>query len=457
MSKCFQAAAGVLALAAIMLRGAGAEAITLEQAIARALIVDPRIEERRHLVDVARGQLGEVEGNAGLRMDLNTFLGIAPALEGGLFEEGSCTSPQGCIVRSDRYDLGRGISPWVYLQISVVKPLYTFGKLESYSTAARANIEVKQGDVRLQRAQTVVDVSRAYYGYLAARDGRIFLEDVQRRAQGAVELVQRWLDEGTGEVTQSDLYALQSGAALVARYLAQARGLERVSLEGLKVLTGAGPGAALEPADARLAPVEAPAQALQALQDEAMARRPEMRQLEHGLTARRALIAAEKALAKPNVYVGVGGTFSYSPRREQLDNPYITDIFNDRGVSPMIGMQWNWVPGAQAARANQAKAEYDALVSKSALARVGIPFQVAEQYALVESNREAVARLEEASRAARRWMISAYTDFEAGLTEAQKIVTAFQGYVLAHTEYLRTLYDYNMNVVQLQNAIGAYE
>lgn len=434
---------------------ANAEVLTREQAIERAIAADPRIEERAQWVEYARAQLSEARGNAGFMVDFNAFVGLSSSVEGGFFEENSCTTnPDGCQVRSDRYDLGGWPSLWNYVELQLIKPLYTFGKIENYAKAAQANIEVKQSDVRLQRGQTIVDVNRAWFGYLAARDTYLFLEDIQRRVEGAVELVEGWLEEGEGNVSQGDLYALKAGRALVARNVAQARGLQQVALAGLKMLTEV---EEVEVADRGLQPLPLPEQDLIALQETAMERRPEVHQLERGLEARRALVAANKAMAKPNLYTGISGIISYSPGRDRLDNPHIYDPFNDWGATPMLGLKWDWQPAVNEAKTAQAREELDALVATAAFARKGIPFQVAEQYYQVQAGRQGVDQMAEGSRDARRWMISTYTDFEAGLEQADALVTAFQGYVLAHTDYLRAVFDYNMGVVQLEYTIGAYE
>lgn len=440
----------VFALAAA---NAAAETLTLEQAVTRALDHDARIEERQHLVDAARALITQVDARGDWMLDLNAFIGAAPGVDGGLFKGGGC-SPGACEVRDDRFDPD-GLSPWFNVQLTLVKPLYTFGKIENYRDAATANVQVKQGDVQIQKAETALQVKQAYYGLLAARDTRLLLEDVRQRVADASTLVEQWLESGEVAVKQSDLYALQSGQALVSKYLAQAQGLENVARTGLKLLTGMKTDEPLELADARLRPVELPARALADLQELALTQRAEMQQVEAGLKALRALVEAHRAEAKPNVYAGVGGMAAYAPGRDRLDNPYISDPFNDFGASPLLGLKWDWQRGLAAAQTAQAQAELNALIAKSSLARQGIPFEVAEQFYQAQAHREAVDRLAEAAQAARRWMVTSYADFEAGLEETDKIVSAFQGYVLAQTEYLRTVYDYNMYVARLQKVIGA--
>lgn len=429
---------------------ANAEVITLDKAVELALEADPRIEERRHLVEAARALLQQALGSDDVIVDVNAFVGLANELEGGFFEADGKTP------RDDKYDFD-GVSAWSSVRFSIIKPLYTFGKIENYADAARGNIAVKQEDVRLQRAKTIMDVHRAYNGYLAARDTKYLFEDVDKRVDKVITLVDQWLEDGINDVRQSDLYALQSGKAVVNKFLAQAEAIERIALAGLKVLIGVDQDSELEIADRRIRPVPAPEEPLEVLQKKALQLRPEMSQLESGLRARRALVAAHKAEKRPNIYAGVAGVASYAPRRDRLDNPYIYDPFNDYGATPLIGIQWKWETGVQAAKVAGAKAELDALVEKSSFAQHGIPFEVAEQYYQMQAHNMAVIKLEQGSRAARRWMIGSYADFEAGVQDAESVLTAFQGYVLVHSEYLRAVNDYNMYVVRLRQVTGDYQ
>jgi outer membrane protein TolC len=429
-----------------------ADTVNLDQAVQRALQHDPRIEEVNRLVDAAHTLVDQAQGYRGWSLDMNTFLGLAPSVNGGLFENNTCTADD-CRVRDDAFDLN-GLSPWLNITLAIVKPLNTFGKIKHYTAAARDNVIVKKEDVRLRRGETVLEVKRAYYGYLAARDSYLFLTDVKQRVDGLVDLVQKWLDEGSNNARQSDLYALQAASALVGRYLAEARATEQVALDGLKVLTGAGVEGELTVADTSLRPVEMPQDELPALVQRALDNRPEMAQVKAGLAARRALVAANKSDAWPNLYIGVAGLLSYAPNRSRLDNPLIYDPFNTFGVTPLIGLKWDWTRGVQSAKVAEAEARLNALIAKSDFARQGIPFQVAEQYHQVHATHEEVERLEDASRSARRWMVASYADFEAGLEKGDKVVTAFQGYVLAQTDYVKTVFDYNMHVAQLLNVTG---
>ncbi len=264
------------------------------------------------------------------------------------------------------------------------------------------------------------------------------------------------IDEDKGDVSQSDRYALESGLGLIDSFLAEASGLERIAMAGLKVLTGL-KSKSLELEDRRLNPVPLPERTLEEWTQLAVENRAEFKQVEAGLAARRALVEANRSEKKPIVYAGVAGIFSYAPGRDRLDNPHTFDPFNNAGLTPLVGLRWEWEQGAQPARVAQAQAELDALIHTASFARNGIPFQVEEQYVLVQSKYKSIQAMRTSAKAARRWMISAYTDFEAGLEEASKILTAMQVYVLAYAEYLKIVNDYNNHVSKLQSVSGVYE
>lgn len=430
-----------------------AEPMSLEQAIERASQADHRIKEREQLVLAAQALLDEAKGNQGLLIGVNAYVGLAPQVDGGFYNDGASTCTSGCQPRSDAYKI-KGLSPWTNLDFTLIKPLYTFGKIEHYSEAARGNIEIKQGDVRLQRGKIAMDVSQAYFGYLAARDTRAMLEDVRHRLQSSLDLVKTWLDEGEGEAKQSDLYALETGSAMIDSYLAKARAVENIATEGLRLLTGIPDDQPLELADERLKALELPALSQAELQKKALENRAEMTQVESGLRARRALVEGKQAEGRPNIYAGVVGSFAYTPNRERLDNPFIYDYFNHTVATPVVGMKWDFSMGVQPARVAQAQAELNALVEKAAFARQGIPFEVSEAYYNVQALNKSVQSLEHGSHSARRWMVSGYADFEAGLESADKVMTAFQGYVLAYSEYLKTVYDYDMQIARLRLVTG---
>ena len=280
------------------------------------------------------------------------------------------------------------------------------------------------------------------------------LEDAKKRVDSAMELVQGWLDEGEGQAKQSDLFQLQTGMGMLHRHLSGARGLQKIAEAGLRMLTGIEAKDSLELADEKLQAVPLPEKTLAELQKYALENRPEMIQVEAGLNARRALLSAKQAEANPNFYWGFAGSFAYSPNRPRLEELAIYDPFNHYGATPILGFKWDWWAGRHEGQVKQAEGEYNAIIEKKSFAQLGIPFQVAEQYHHVHSHYEMVQHLYDAARAGRRWMLASYADFEAGVEEGDKVMSAFLGYVLAYGDYLQMVYAYNLHVGRLHVVTG---
>ncbi len=431
--------------------------LNLDQAIKMSLAADPRIDQKRAFVRKAQALLQEAKGKGGLRYSIDSFVAITTGVDGGFYQGGASNCSSNCTPRDDAYGFNDGFSLWTNLSFSIIKPLTTFGQIEGYQEAARNNIIIKQQDVRLQQEATKLDVIKAYNGYLAARDGRYLMQDTLKRLNSALDLVKGWLADDNGQARLSDQYALEAGIGLVKRYLSEARGLEAIALEGLKLLTGIDRSETIKLQDRRLRAVALPQQSLQEWVQSALKNRVEFKQVEAGLAARRALVEAKRASAKPIIFAGVAGTAAYAPGRDRLDNPHIYDPFNHVAAAPLIGLRWQWEADAQPAQVAQEKAELDALLSKASFARKGIPFQVAQQYHQVQSKYKAMLAMKDSAQAARRWMIVNYADFEAGLEKADKILTAMQAYVLAYADYLKIVNEYNNHVAKLKSVSGVYE
>ena len=211
--------------------------LNLDQAIQLAYAHDPRIEEKKAFVRKAQALLQEAEGADGLKYGLTSFLAITRGLDGGFYEGGEVSCSNNCKPRDDNYNLNDGLSFWAGLNFSIIKPLMTFGRLENYQHAAQQNIVVKQQDVELQRDRIRLDVVRAYFGYLTARDSRYLLKDTRKRLEAALQLAKQWIEDDNGIVSLSDIYALESGLGLIESSMANARGVEAIAMDGLKLLT----------------------------------------------------------------------------------------------------------------------------------------------------------------------------------------------------------------------------
>jgi len=450
-----------LSLAALVAGSAHASAVpgdplTLDQATDMALNADPRIDEQRANVARAQALIQRVEGEGGVRVSANLYAGLAPRASDGIFTNGTNTCPanESCTLRDDGADLDEGITVTTGLTASIIQPLYTFGKLENYGKAARLNRDVKASEVAIARGKTWLTVRRAYWGYLAARDTRRMLEGVKRKVDSTRDELKRKVDDG--RATMSQFYALESGAARLDRYLAEAESVESIAIDGLKTIIGVPIDAEISVAERRIEPVDLPQADLGQLADRALAQRPEMAMAENGQAAMRNYVAARKSERYPNLYAGVIAGATYTPGRERLKNPYIYEPLNTAFATPVIGVKWDFNPGVVRANVSDSEAQLQEVVAKAELARQGIPFQVAEAYHQAHGLDRQIAALDTAKDNTRKWMVSSFLDFQAGLVDGGKLADAVKANTEAQADYFRAINDFNMSVARLAVATGDY-
>ena len=434
---------------------AQAQTVNLEQATQMALNADPRIEEQRANVAAAQALIQKVEGEGGIRASVNLYAALAPKASNGIFTNGTNSCPSGgCTLRDDGNTINDGITVTSGVTASIIKPLYTFGKLSNYMTAAKYNKKLKSDEVALAKGQTWLTVRRAYYSYLTARDTRRFLEGVRRQLAGAEAPLKKQVNDG--HAAMRNVYALQNGVGMLDKYIAEARSVEQIALAGLKTIIGVPIDDSLTVADDHITPVKMPDGSLKQYANEALANRPEMHMAESGLAALRSYVQARKAERYPNIYAGVMAQAQYTPGRDRVNNPYIYDPLNTAFATPVIGIKWDFNPGVLNANVSSAEADLRGAVAKAQLAQTGIPFQVTEAYRNVKSLHQQIMALQKARQASKRWMISSFLDFQAGLLDGGILGMAVAGNTSTQVDYYKAVNAFNMQVAKLRVATGDY-
>lgn len=444
--------AATLAMGVAGVGSADTVAVNFDEALTLAYQSDARISEKKKLVAAADALLEQVQAARGVIVDVNAALAVTTGHDGGLFESGQPVSNSS--VRDDVYDLSDGLSPWLVVQATLIKPIATFGRISGFRKAARGNVTIKEQDVRITRSKVTMDVAKAYFGFLTARDNRRLLDDIKKKLNGALELAEDALDDPAGKVSQGDVFSLKAGIGLVNKLHSQAQAYEDIALDGLKVLVGLNPTDTLKTKDSRLRTLPLPERSVDDYVQFALENRPEIKQLEGGLKSLRGIVQTKEAEAYPIVFVGVRAQLSYAPDREALNNPFIFDPFNHAAATPLVGLQWKWDPQSHAQRVIQAQSELESVIEKQRFALRGIPFQVREAYRLTEALYYGSKQMRNAAVAARRAMTAHAVAFEAGTGEPAKLLEALRTYALLYSDYLTTVNDYNMQVMTLKTVSG---
>jgi outer membrane protein len=441
-----------LLLAPVAAVGAEAPVLNLKQLTVMALQYSPEIQATKSEVTLAQEQKNEARGYRFPQFDAVATGGVIPNARRGEVRQ---VGENKTLFYPDPKDKLHGMNVFGNLTFALVQPLYTFGKIAHREGAAAKNIEIKKAAVDLKKGEVMVQVAQAYYGLILSNQGKDAVADARTYLRDARERITRLLRVNSPNVKESDQYRLAMYEGGVEKFAAQADEGSKVAYQALKALVGYGSGQDFRVPQELPAPT-APSGGLDHYIRTALELRPEFTQLKSGLVARQLLVDAAKADRYPSFFLAVVGQVAGAPGRDYNPDPYVNDYFNDIGAMPMVGAKWHFDFGILKSKIGQARAELDQLRHTEKHALMGIPVEVAKDYGKVQENYKASVGMEKAYVNARRWLVTAFSNFDMGLGKMEDIFQAFERFGAFRGDYLMALYDYNLAVAQLDKSSGKF-
>jgi outer membrane protein TolC len=150
------------------------------------------------------------------------------------------------------------------------------------------------------------------------------------------------------------------------------------------------------------------------------------------------------------------GNFSRAPGRQDIDDPYIGDVYNQTRAGMVLGAKWHFDLGILQGKIRKEQAEYQRLLHTKEFAVLNIPIEVVRFYQEAEESRQAFQALEKAVSASRRWIVVAFSNFDIGLGQARDIFFAIERYGKNRGDYIDALLKYHLALARLSFAVGEY-
>jgi outer membrane protein TolC len=433
----------ITALVAVLLAADQASAqpttlrVTLDEAVAKAVESSHRLAEAR-----ARQQAAEATIEVRRRSDDPTLTASAGYTRTNHVDEFGVPQPDGRlrVIYPDIPDNFR-------TRVELVWPVYTAGRTDALERAARAEATATGSDLAAARLDLRLEVSRAYWALVTARETVRVLEQALATADRSLADVRSRVDAGLlppNDVSRSEAQRARSELLLV-----EARGrVEIVSID-LSRLMGLPAPATIEPAEA-LDGGTALSADVAALETEALASRPELTALKvrtDGVNARLDAIASTR---KPMVSVASGyDVANPNPRifpRQDKWQPSFDISFN---------VSWQfWDSGR--AKADRAEALANQLVLQERQNEVTSQIQADVRRQLVElaTSRAALAPARLALAAAQETRRVVDDRFEAGVATTLDVLDAQLAEMQADLDRARVLADVRLNEARLTRVVG---
>ena len=419
---------------------------TLKECLALADRNHPNLWAARARLASVHAQLDEAKWSPYFQgLGANATIGVIPPL-GGTPYYGATPSVQ------LNPSFNQSFLPFFQFSINAGLPLYTFGKITGYIHAAEAQVRMNEWDLEKYRQLVRVDVRRAFFTLLFARDALYIADEALKGIDKGLAKINDHLAKADGGYDEIDRLRLQFYRdELVARTGDAHRG-EDAALAALRFLTGV--QSSFDVPDEPLTRPEIPVRPVVRYLAAARVLRPEVSYARAGVAARRAQVDIAEARFFPDIFIGANASYSIAPNATQQTTAWLLDPFNRFGWGAALGVRWNLDVLPNQARLAQAESQLEEARAYERLALGGIGVEVETAYAGVNEAKireEAWARNE---HLAKGWLTSVRDAIDLGTKDERYLIEPTRFYIGARVAHVQSLMDYNMALSELARVSG---
>jgi len=330
------------------------------------------------------------------------------------------------------------------LALNFSLPLFTGGRLIAGYKTASYNLDATREAIRQSRQETVLNVKKAFYGYLLARSFVTVAEEGVTLAEKHYANVKNLYE--VGMASKFDLLRSEVQLANLKPQLIRARNAIDTAEIGLKMLLG------LDLAQPVEFKGELTFQAVESDVDEnisqALTHRPEINQIEY-----QKLMAAEMVKLNKGAYlptVAIGGAYNYWSNVLNLNRSNWESYYQ---VNLVLNIPlFNGF--ANSAKVGQAKAALRQLEYNQKGLVESVKFEVQEAVLALRQARESLLSQEKNVEQAQEAVRIAELNYSEGLATNLDVSSAQVALSQAKTNQVQALYDYAVALAQIEKSVG---
>ncbi|MBM4243173.1 MAG: TolC family protein [Deltaproteobacteria bacterium] len=415
----------------------------LDEFVQRALQAAPELEVARWDVAARQAKLDEAKASRYLpQFEALNLIGLAPIYTGTVL------APETTVDN-------RAFGPFTSVEVSLVQPLYTWGKLTAGVNAATHAVESEIAASEGIAADVEMQVKMLYWNVLLARSVEGVLVESRDAFQTALETATERRAGGDSEITELDILYLRVALAEIAKEVPKVQSGAQGALEALRLVSGADRKDPLDVRERLLDPVRVRIEPLEHYTGQLYDKSPQWKQVDAGVAAKAEELKTVEADFFPVFFLTGSFAYSYAPRNDRQLNPFAWDQFNyQRGPGGVFGIRWPLNFHITAAKVDAKRAELGKLESQRRQAHDGLALQLEQAYAKVVGSRAALDKLEDGRKAGRAILTLSVTNFDIGIGDAKEIMQGLSSYAQVSGHYYEAVRDYNLAVATLERVSG---
>lgn len=336
------------------------------------------------------------------------------------------------------------------LDMRVVQPLFTFGKLDAASGLGKVGVTLAQAQTDGQRLDHALNLVRAYFGLKTARAAYETVKEGQTEMNKWVKQIDRDLEAGKGSYTEIDLMRMKVAESQIELGVVDVERTLASTLAALRYLVA---DSDVDVDDGELDLWQEERQPLSYYLDAALRLRPELRTLR--ATGEGARLFRKLRIAELLPDFGLIMNFAYGLATGVEDPAHaFMNRLNFVGAGIGLGMRLGLDFGPKAARLQKAIADVNVFEARKRELLGGGALEIERQYNdLIEAQRRLKAN-EAAERRARGWLHGIRQNIDVGTAESRDMIDALRTYFELHINVLRSMNDVNVQAATLRRLCG---
>lgn len=420
-------------------------AYTLQECLALADRNHPNLWAARARLAQTHAQLEEAKWTPYSYWGASSRFGVVPQIGGSLFYNAipRDIGTQGII---------GGYGPFFQFGVSGTIPLYTFGKIDSIREAATAQVRYSEWDLEQTRQGIRMDVRRAYFGLMLARDALYIAADVLEKIEKGIQGVQSKLEKGDTSVEEADRLRLEIYRDELRSRVAEAKKGEAFASAALRFLTGVQtafeiPDEPLKRPDVTLGPIVRYLTAARLF-------RGDVNRARAGVAARKAQVDFARANLFPNLGLGMRFDYGVAPGVTRSASGLVPDGGNYFTYAAALGIDWPLDILPRTARVHYAESQLEEARALERLALGGVAVEVENAYAGAVEAKTREENWDRAEHRAKRWMSSVQDGIDLGTKDERYLIEPLRAYVYARANHVQALMDFNVALSELARVTG---
>ncbi len=332
-------------------------------------------------------------------------------------------------------------------RLDVQWPIYSFGRTGALERLAEAEAGASGKDIDAARADLRLDVTRAFWALVTARESVRVLEESVRGMDASLQDVQNRLKVGL--VPPNDVLSVQAQRSRQQMLVIQARSQSDMVMADLARLVGLAPDARLEPEATLQEPAPAPVD-VAGLLAEARAARPDRQALV--MRVAEAGQRREAAQAGTRPVLAVAGGVDYARPNPKIF-PRLGEFRESWDAS--VNFIWMlWDGGRTRADIAEATASQRAMTERLAEFDAALGVEVRQRWLDLQSSRAAVGAADDAVKAAAEARRVVADRFASGVATSTDVLDAQVALLQAELDRTQALANVRLAEARLNRAVG---